>query len=349
MRSLLLAAALLASCGFPAGSERASSQSRPLLVVAVGDVLLSGKVGELIARRGPEAPLAAVAGELRRGDVTIGNLECPLASGGRRAEKTYTFLARPASAQALATAGINVVSLANNHSGDYGRRALLETMRVLSEAGVGFVGAGSDLRRARQALHLGLARRKPRVALLAYSNMLPTSFYATAARPGTNPAVEDNIRADVTAARARADLVIVSFHWGKERASRPTAGQKRLGRLAIDAGADLVLGHHAHVLQGIERYQGRFIAYSLGNFLFPSRGQCRESVILTWSFSPGGRAGLELIPVFIEGGLPRLAKGEKARAIAQRLAALSRELGLKLEIRGDRARARTGLTAGKGD
>ena len=353
-----------------AGRARSALQPRPLVVIAVGDVLLAGRAEKLILKAGPAAPLAKVSRKLSS-DLTIANLECPLATGGKREKKKFTFRASPAAVRALTDGGINAVSLANNHSCDYGKRALLQTMETLSAAGVSYVGAGRNLQSARAPVYLSLGRPRLRVGLLAYSDMLPVNFYATPARPGTNPARVDNIRvarpsraataaasgglaANVSAARARADAVIVCFHWGKERASRPTARQKLLARAAVDAGADLVVGHHPHVLQGIESYRGRFIAYSLGNFLFPSRGRCRESAILVWrrwAQGPGDRgaaASVEIIPVLIEGGLPRLAGEKKGQPILRRLARLSQQLGLKLVIESDHARASLNLTAGAG-
>jgi len=329
-RAALLLLALLAA--EPGSSPAAADPSQPEgpVLVFTGDILLAGRAGDLIAKEGPEAPFAGVREVLRAADLAVGNLECALATGGRAADKQFTFRGSPEAARALAAAGFDLVTLANNHSVDFGPRALLETIESLRKQNIRCVGAGADLAAARRPARFSLEPGPVRVAVLAFSNMLPTSFYATDERPGTNPARLGAIAEEVAGARAEADVVIVLFHWGKELSSKPSSSQRLLARAAVDAGADLVVGHHPHVLQGLERRGSSLIAYSLGNFLFPSRERTRQTVMLSYRVQRDGSARVQLIPCLIEGFRPVVAREPERRSILSAMAKLSRALGAEL-------------------
>jgi poly-gamma-glutamate synthesis protein (capsule biosynthesis protein) len=177
-----------------------------------------------------------------------------------------------------------------------------------------------------------IARGSPpvRIAVLAFSHMLPTSFYASPTRPGTNPAGIAEVRADVAAARSQAEVVVVTFHWGEELSPSPSPSQRYLAEAAVEAGADLVVGHHPHVLQGLERRGHALVAYSLGNFLFPSRGQAQRTVILHYTATSEGAARAQLVPCVVDDFRPRLATGSEREQILEHVAALSHPLGLTL-------------------
>jgi len=309
--------------------ERETIWSPPTIVLT-GDILLAGAAERLIAKEGPAAPFAGVQEVLRNADLAIGNLECPLAAGGKAVEKQFTFLAHPDTSAALVEAGFDVLTLANNHALDYGRGALLETLATLREHGMLAAGAGENTEQARR--HLLLVRGSPpvKIAVLAFSNVLPTSFYASPNRPGTNPAWPQAVAASVAAARRQADVVITVFHWGQELSPSPSAAQRHLAAVAVDAGADLVAGHHPHLLQGIEVRGHALIAYSLGNFLFPSRGQSRRTVMLRYMLTQDGGARAEVIPCAIDGFRPRVASDKDRADILTHLASLSRWLGTDL-------------------
>jgi poly-gamma-glutamate synthesis protein (capsule biosynthesis protein) len=256
-------------------------------------------------------------------DLTIGNLECPLSTRGERADKQYTFRAHPDTAAALAEAGFDVMTLANNHVLDYGSEALLDTIETLRAEGILSTGAGRDLGEARRHVLLECGSPPVKVAVLAFSNMRPISFFAGPHQPGTNPALPEIVAESVGAARREAEVVIAVFHWGHELSSSPTAVQRRLAQTAVDAGADLVAGHHPHLLQGIEIRGHALIAYSLGNFLFPSRGACRWTLALRYTPAPDGGARVEFIPCVIDGFRPRPATEEERSRILDRLVDLS--------------------------
>ena len=325
-----LLAAILGVCGAARLAADPSRSEGPVLVFT-GDILLAGRAGDLIAAEGPEAPFAGVREILRRADLAVGNLECALATRGEAADKEFTFRSSPEAARALAAAGFDLVNLANNHSVDFGPRALLETIESLRRHDIRAVGAGADLAEARRYVCFSFEPGPVKVCLLAFSNMLPTSFYATEERPGTNPARLGAIAEEVAAARAEADIVIVLFHWGTELSPKPSSSQRLLAKAAVEAGADLVVGHHPQVLQGLERRGSALIAYSLGNFLFPSRERTRETVMLCYRPRRDGSARVELIPCLIEGFRPRVAREKERGPILSGVAKLSRELGAELD------------------
>jgi poly-gamma-glutamate capsule biosynthesis protein CapA/YwtB (metallophosphatase superfamily) len=256
---------------------------RPLVLAAVGDVNLGDRVGLAISEYGPRYPWLSVAPLLNRADLAVANLECAVSTRGAPvAGKRYTFRGRPSSLAAAGRfAGLDVVSLANNHSLDYGREAFIDTIRHATRAGISVAGGGSNLAAARTP-----AVREAgglRVAFLAYSDVRPLGFDAGAGIAGTNPAFPHIIAPDVQRARRSADVVVVYFHWGEERTVRPTGRQRALGRLALASGATVVLGAHPHVLQPLERPSPRkLVAWSLGNFVFgaTSPGTQRTGILL---------------------------------------------------------------------
>jgi poly-gamma-glutamate capsule biosynthesis protein CapA/YwtB (metallophosphatase superfamily) len=231
----------------------------------VGDVMLDDGPGRVV--RSGRDPLANVAQTLSRADIAIGNLECALAtSGDAIAGKPYTFRAHPRVLRVL-KGRFDALALSNNHSGDYGPQALLETMQRLEHGGIRHFGAGRNLAEAHAPLWF--ERRGLRIALLGYDEFLPRAFEAGADRPGVAWSEDDHVVGDIRAARAAgADLVIPFMHWGWEGEPQPGERQRELARRMIDAGADVVVGGHPHVTQGAEYYRGKLIVYSLGNFVF---------------------------------------------------------------------------------
>jgi poly-gamma-glutamate synthesis protein (capsule biosynthesis protein) len=203
-------------------------------------------------------------------------------------------------------AGIDVVSLANNHSLDFGRPALLDTLRYVRRAGIEPVGGGPDLTAARRPAILELGGL--RVAFLGYSDVRPPGFDAAAGVPGAAPAFEHLIGADVRAAKRKADLAVVYFHWGIERSRTPSGRQHALAAAALNAGATVVLGAHPHVLQPVSAVPGRrLVAWSLGNFVFAAHSPgTADTGILLVHLNDKGVAGHVLRRARIAGVQPRL-------------------------------------------
>jgi poly-gamma-glutamate synthesis protein (capsule biosynthesis protein) len=298
---------LRATAASGATSQRVSVRARPVLLAAVGDINLGDGPGALIDTFGPLYPWTGTAKALRSADVAFGNLECAVSTRGAPVPKQYNFRGRPAALRAMATyAGFDVLNLANNHAGDYGTQALLDTVRHVRRFGMRAVGAGGSLAAAAQprtVTRLGL-----KIAFVGFSNILPAAFYAGPDRAGTQPATPQLIEAGVKRAGRRADIVIATFHWGVERATREDARQRAFAQTALDAGADAVIGAHPHVLQPIERRgRHRLVAYSLGNFVFGASSPATAGTgILRLKLTARGVEGYRLAPAVIEASRPRL-------------------------------------------
>jgi poly-gamma-glutamate synthesis protein (capsule biosynthesis protein) len=203
-----------------------------------------------------------------------------------------------------------VAGLANNHTLDHGAPALEETLVILDKLGVHRCGAGRTLAEARRPAFAIV--NGSTVAFLAYSYAEPHEFYAKADKPGTSPVNFDAVRQDVARAKRAAKWVVVSVHWGMEYDTTVFGYQPELARIAIDAGADLVVGHHAHTIQGSDVYKGKPIVYGLGNFAFGTANAKAKGAVLKAIFTDGGTR-LELLPVdqnnFRTDFQPRLFRG----------------------------------------
>lgn len=253
--------ALLLSCLFAVLPVHAES----LKLVFVGDIMLDDGPGKAIAAgRDPLAPFATLLAE---SDYRIGNLECPIASVGQPMDsKIYNFRAHPRVLSVL-KGHFDALAVSNNHSGDYGQAAFLETLDHLKQAGIASFGGGRDLSEAHAPLWI--EQKGLRIAVLGYNEFKPRSFEAGPHWPGIAWSEDSHVLADIRAARAAgADLVIPFMHWGWENKPAPDARQRHLARLMVDAGAAAVIGGHPHVTQGSEIYRGKPIIYSLGNFVF---------------------------------------------------------------------------------
>ena len=278
-RRLLIASTVLfvASCStIPAPDQNkdtvtpSQAESKRLVIAAVGDIMLDGSAREIMREQGYDYAFDKMRPWLQKADIAFGNLEGPLTDRGEPApDKKYLFRSPPAKvADALKAAGFDIVSLANNHSLDYGSEGLADTIAALDKVGVHHVGAGENLGVARQAAIL--QRNGLKVAFLAYSLTFPEEFWATAKRAGTVFGYREIVEGDIRAAKQKADIVVASFHWGQESKTELRPYQVALGHAAIDAGASLVIGHHPHILQSVERYKDGVILYSMGNFAFGS-------------------------------------------------------------------------------
>ncbi len=293
-----------------------------VVIQAAGDVMLGGRWEQQVARNGYFHAFERIAPELKKADITLVNLEAPLTRRGEEfTDKKYRFRVHPAAAAALKKAGITTVTLANNHSMDFGREGLLDTLQQLDKAGIGHVGAGENLAAARKPIFYDI--RGTRVALLGYSLTLPLEFWASNKRAGTAPLLERLVKQDIAAARTQAAIVLVTVHWGEEGTTRLREYQPRLARLMIDSGADAVIGHHPHILQGIEHYKRGIIFYSLGNFAFASKSRVADRTLLVRLHFDGDKRAAELVPVNIlhrgVGFQPASLTGHRAAELIERV------------------------------
>jgi len=337
MKKLSTIIVLLLAVTLPAAAADQASQDE-LTIAAVGDLMLGNRTEPFLRKFGPAYPFAEVMPFLGKADVVVGNLESPISARGKAVEnKKFTLRAGPIAAEALKQANIRVVTLANNHMMDFGPLALQDTLAVLNENGILAAGAGMDLDDARSPALLKIKGKT--LAFLSYSLTFPLEFYASAGWPGTAPGYEEFVKADIEKVRPAADLVIVSFHWGAELMPAAKDYQVELGHKAIDWGADVVLGHHPHVLQEIEIYQGRMIAYSLGNFVFGSESdRTNASMILLLTFRGKGLVKVEAVPLDVNNYRvkyrPRVLSGKGAREVLESINSASARFKTKLEIDG---------------
>ena len=243
----------------------AVAQDDDVSVVFVGDLMLADYPGQRIKQgHNPFKPFASV---LNKSDIRIANLECVISTIGTAEDKPFTFRAHPRVLKLLKK-HFDAVSLANNHTGDFGHAAFAQMLGFLTQAKLPFFGGGRDLQQAHQPL---LFQRKGiTIAVLGYNEFFPRSFEADVDRPGSAWSDDEQVVADIKAAREvhHADVVIPFMHWGVEDEPYATTRQQSLAKRMIDAGADAVVGSHPHVTQNIELYKGRPIVYSLGNFVF---------------------------------------------------------------------------------
>lgn len=309
-----------------------------LTATFAGDIYLGGPL-EAIVLKNPTYPFLHIADLCRVNDLFFANLEGPLSTRGELyVEKSYTFRTSPQVVRCLSEGGVNVLSLANNHIMDFGPEALTDTLTTLKEHGIYTAGAGLNLEQGRQP---ALIKKKGiTIAFLAYNNTFPLEFNATVDQPGTVPGYEYYIRQDVKKARSFADLVVVSFHWSAELLKEHKPYQSSLAKLAINAGAHLVFGHHPHVIQGVEVYKHGLIVYSLGNFVFASRSKrVQDGLLLQVKFTPSGLHSATFYPLNINNYQvnfqPQLYTGEQAQRVLSELNTLSAPLGTTVEIIGD--------------
>lgn len=327
----------------------------------------------------------------KKADTALANLEIALTNSTVRADKAITLKADPEIAYSLKEAGLSVVSVANNHAFDFGAQGLLDTMEALEKAEVSAVGGGKNLDAALEPVIQEIKGKK--IAHFGLCSALPTGFGATPSRPGVapirarsrfyidsitldeqpgiSPWVETSVVQDdldyvcrkITAVKEKVDFVIVNIHWGIPHGwcalfQGPLADyQKPVAYGLIDAGADLILGHHAHVIHGAEQYKKGLIAYSLGNFLFHSmsddhvtklttkyppynvdsleQGEAREAVIIETDIEENQIKEARFYPIALNGrGEPEYLPAEAAENVLKRLQKHSYKLGSEIMIEG---------------
>jgi poly-gamma-glutamate synthesis protein (capsule biosynthesis protein) len=297
-----------------------------ITIAAVGDIMLARDITTLMGEHGAGYPFERVAPLLRNADLTIANVEGAFTDRGTPADKLYTFRTPPRFASGLAGAGIDIVSLGNNHTADFGPEGIADTLAALDSAGIRHAGAGMNQAEARRAARIEVAGL--RVAFLSYTDIMENTFGGPDT-PGVALATSDVIAADVRAAKVAVDVVIVALHSGVEYTDAPQSDQQQLAHAAIDAGATLVLGHHPHTLQGSNRYGHGLIIYSLGNFVFDLDEddltqlgpRAFQTAVYYITLRGAGVVDVRPEPVYIDPleDRPRPASADEATAILDRI------------------------------
>lgn len=258
-------------------------------------------------------PFAKTANLLQSADITFINLEGPIKKDCPVTNFGLLFCIDSRSIAGFTHAGMDIVSLANNHAGDQGAEGITSSLELLAAVEIGVVGITNPyLTEVKGA----------KFAFLGYTDIPPN-------KPSSAVANELVLGNEIAEARGRADIVIVMFHWGSEYTYQPTARQRELAHLSINAGADLVLGNHPHWYQPVEQYQGKFIVYSHGNFVFDQMWsrKTREGIVGKYVFYEGKLISIEFLPVVIyDYGQPRVEYGSEGDKILQNLQLLSEHI-----------------------
>jgi poly-gamma-glutamate capsule biosynthesis protein CapA/YwtB (metallophosphatase superfamily) len=291
------------------------TSNRNVSIAFVGDIMLGRTLAGRIERGEGGMIFASVEPVLQSADLAVGNLECALGEGGMQAAKAYTFLAPPKSAALLRGAGFDLLSLANNHSLDFGPDVFRLTGALLGENEIRFVGGGANAAQAHAPVRFEIGGL--RVAFLAYvdvaseylSKFDTRSWSAGHTSPGIAWADDEEIKRDLQALNGDTDFVVVLFHYGTEAVVSPSHRQIQLSRLAVDYGADMIVGTHPHVVQGVEEYKDGLIFYSLGNFVFDGfDGSANKSAILWITISEKREITYSLMALNIVDGIPRIGE-----------------------------------------
>lgn len=299
-------------------------QSKPTTLIFTGDVLLDRSVGESIRTKGVDYPFRDVSSLLKKADLTFVNLETAVSKRGKAQNKQFTFRSRPETLKGLKNAGIDGVSLANNHTMDYGTTGLLDTLYYLKKAKLGLTGAGKNKEAAFSAYYKKINGKT--VAILGLSRVLPDgSWFANGSKPGIAYAYNNEpMMSYVKKAVKNSDYTVVMIHWNRERQNYPESYAKRMAKDFINAGVDAVIGSHSHSLMGIEYYKGKPIYYSLGNFVFTKASDPRgsESMIVNITMN-NNHVSSKLTPAKIINGQPKLMNKTYNKSIINKLNKLS--------------------------
>jgi len=252
----------------------------------VGDIVLDRGVEYMIDKKGKgdfKFPFLKIADEIKKADLLFGNLEGPISNNGLKVGSIYSFRFKPEAVEGLVYAGFDILSLANNHMLDYQRIALEDTMNILKENNIEYVGAGFN---KKEAFSLKVKQVKDtKIGFLEYTNLGSANWIARETSPGLawiNQKSMEEIKEYIKKTKDEVDVLVVSLHAGQEYAKHPTDFQVSFAQDCINSGADLIVGHHPHVVQRIEQYKNGWIAYSLGNFIFDQHfsEETMESIIL---------------------------------------------------------------------
>lgn len=308
---MLLIFVLLSGC---------ADQNASVHMSFTGDILLSRGVQKELDEQGYAYPYARISAYLKQDDLSLGNLECPITEYETPVHKdrSILFRANRDNAARLYKNGFNLLNLANNHSMDQGKKGMLDTLEALTEEQIEVVGAGPKKEEA-QTLKTVMIKGKT-IGFLGFSVFPPEGYIYASDQPDVS--LYDPVQSPklVAEAEKQCDYLIVSMHWGPEYSRYASTAQQEMAHTLVDSGADTIIGHHPHVLQGIEKYKGKMIFYSLGNFIFDKQIQSGtdETILLQLELSKQHESWF-VIPLKIQNCQPRLADSEESKSIIESL------------------------------
>lgn len=291
--------------------QQEEEQAQEELVLSfVGDMMFDKSVAGFIKAKGEDYVFQGYEKHFKSSDIVFGNLESALSVKGQPIkDKEYTFRSSPKLAPYLKKYHFEAVSIANNHSLDFGPSAFTDTMKALKENGILYGGGGYNKKEASDGVIIEKKGRK--IGFIAFTRVTPSvDWYAGAKKPGIIGAYkvhEAEVLAVVGNLKEKCDLLVVSVHWGKEGSVDVREQEKELAHLLIDSGVDVIMGHHPHVVQGVEMYKGKPIFYSLGNFFFTTSHAaiCNKTMLATVRYDSSGELkSVEAVPGIINAGRP---------------------------------------------
>jgi len=306
----------------PTNSPTPSAQP-PTSILFLGDIMLSRGVAHQIEKNNDlYYPFRNVQALFKQNDFIFANFESPIIDGQEIKAGQTIFRVDEKLAPILKEMNLSVVSLANNHMLDFGQKGLLNTLKILDENKIQYIGAGQNYQEAHQ--YKILEKNGIKVAFLAYNDtdVVPKTDEASENRPGTALMNVEALKNDVAMTAAAADFIIVSMHSGTEYQESPNDRQIEFAYAAIDAGADLVIGHHPHVVQKVEKYKNGYIFYSLGNFIFDQMWspETKQGIAAQIQFSKSEIKEIKIIPFGIENySQPKIISQKDSPEIFQKI------------------------------
>lgn len=313
--------------------EKAESDGR-VVIGLMGDVMLGRLVDREVGKKGYAYVWGDMLGRLRETDINIMNLETTLTKSTKKVAKVFNFKAQPDRVQCLVEARIDVCNLANNHILDFSREGLIETIATLDVAGIKHVGAGENEKEASEAVIID--KKGVRVGVIGFTDNEPV-WRAKGDKRGTNYVQVgdiEKVKKQIESLRGKADVLVLTMHWGPNMRQRPSRGFRDFARKVIDSGVDIFHGHSAHIFQGIEVYKGKLILYDTGDFVddYAVDRSLRndESFLYLVEVDKGGIKKVELAPVLISEMQVNRAKGRNYERIVGKMRRLSKEFGTRI-------------------
>ena len=333
------------SASSDSASQQGEKAAKPYSIsfTSTGDLIFWREVGDYIDQNGGASAMANISDFLAQADVTIANVESPLSKDESEpiTDKDVYIIGKPSVIESIQNSGIDLASLANNHIMDYGKPALADTLKALD--GVGVLHAGAGLTEDEAAKMAEMEVDGVSIAFFSWTDIVPDYFLAYGDEPGVVSARMNMADAckRVSEAKATHDIVIVAMHWGVEYEDYITDYlQSEPAHQLVDAGADVILGNHPHVIEGIEFYKGALIAYAHGNCVFWQKyDHTHESYLLSFDMTDEGVKNVVATPLYLDDkyGIPDFATGSQAQETLSRLEQISEGMNAAFDIRDGKA------------
>jgi len=308
-----------------------------MIIGFTGDVMIGRLVNEIIKKTTLRYPWGDCIELLKKNDLSISNLETTLTRSKKKVFKIFNFRSEPEHVNVLVEGGIDIVSLANNHSLDFADEGLIETLQALDSKNIRHIGAGTTIDAARKAVVM--EKNGIRIGILGYTDNEP-DWLATETKPGINYLQVgdiDRVKEDIARVRDKVDILIATLHWGPNMRQHPSPEFIDFAHKLIDNGIDIIHGHSAHIFQGIELYKNKVIMYDTGDFVddYMVTPELRndQSFLFRITVTKQGTKSIELIPTFISNMQVNIAPKTMAREILEKMSRLCAKFGTTIEIR----------------